>query len=291
MAAPLQIDFINHLNHTTKYENLTAARRLYLHTFGAAQFSDTLLPADGTNMILFYVANHMMELFQAADPDNLLVRWVERYGEGLHSIEFSVPDLVEANEQLTDAGIRCPKPDDLGFFFTHPADCHGTLIEWTVWNRNSGSGDLRGRNWNPRWNDGHGASLKQLAYFTMAVEDLDAATRQWTDLFGATLLEERINSRVKKVSRFLDLRGTVVELAQPTHDSSPLATFIQESHPGFYSITWEATSIDAAADWMTRHKLRLQDRASSAFTIDPADFFGARHSFTGIHMATAAERK
>ena len=290
MTAPLQIDFINHLNHTTKYENLTAARRQYLHVFGAWQFSDTLLPADGTNMILFYVSNHMMELFQADDPNNLLVRWVERYGEGLHSMEFSVPDLVEANERLADAGIRCPKPDGMGFFFTHPADCHGVLIEGTVWNRNSGSGDPQGRNWNPRWNEGHGSSIKRLAYFTIAVEDLEAATRQWTDLFGATLLEERRDSQAKKVSRFLDLRGTVVELAQPTHPSSPLARFIEQSHPGFYSITWEATSVDAAADWMTRHKLRLQDQTPNAFSIDPADFFGARHTFTGVHLATAADR-
>jgi len=74
-----------------------------------------------------------IELLQALDSTNAIGRFVERHGEGIHHMAFTVGDVDAKVEELLSLGIPIidgPRPGLGGrIAFTDPRATHGVLIE------------------------------------------------------------------------------------------------------------------------------------------------------------------
>lgn len=82
------------------------------------------------------VGTTKLELLEALEGDSPIQRFLDRHGEGLHHLAFSVDDADAALERVRTAGYRVlsdtPQAgaDDKRIFFVHPKDTHGVLVEF-----------------------------------------------------------------------------------------------------------------------------------------------------------------
>ncbi|MEX2598777.1 MAG: VOC family protein, partial [Dehalococcoidia bacterium] len=75
-----------------------------------------------------------IELLESLRPDTAIAKFIEKYGEGIHHMAFTVGDVDAKVKQLLEAGIpmldQVPR-EGLGgrIAFAHPSATHGVLIE------------------------------------------------------------------------------------------------------------------------------------------------------------------
>jgi methylmalonyl-CoA epimerase len=71
---------------------------------------------------------------EAAQPDSVIGKFIERHGEGLHHVALRVPDLLATVERLRSSGARIlnePREGAGGhlYVFVHPSSTAGVLLE------------------------------------------------------------------------------------------------------------------------------------------------------------------
>ncbi len=83
----------------------------------------------------FKVGETKIELLEPTGPDSAIARFIEKRGEGMHHIAFSVKDLEGKLKTAEESGIRLidKKPrkgaEGLDIAFLHPASTFGVLME------------------------------------------------------------------------------------------------------------------------------------------------------------------
>ena len=75
-----------------------------------------------------------VELLEAAAPDSVIGKFIEKRGEGLHHVALRVPDLAATVERLRSSGARIlnePREGAGGhlYVFVHPSSTGGVLLE------------------------------------------------------------------------------------------------------------------------------------------------------------------
>jgi len=80
------------------------------------------------------VGESRIELLEAASPDSVIARFIEKRGPGLHHIAVTVPDLKAAVERLKASGARLLNEPRAGagghlYAFVHPSSTGGVLLE------------------------------------------------------------------------------------------------------------------------------------------------------------------
>lgn len=76
-----------------------------------------------------------IELLEAAEPDSVIARFLEKRGEGIHHVALRVPDLDAAVARMKAAGTRVLNEPRIGagghrYVFVHPSDTKsGVLLE------------------------------------------------------------------------------------------------------------------------------------------------------------------
>lgn len=76
-----------------------------------------------------------LELLEGTRADSVVSRFVEKHGEGMHHIAFSVVDIEAEIRRLQNAGFRLlqekpvPGADGKLVCFLHPKDTNGVLVE------------------------------------------------------------------------------------------------------------------------------------------------------------------
>jgi len=75
-----------------------------------------------------------IELIEAAAPDSVIGKFIEKRGEGLHHVALRVPDLTSTVERLRSSGARIlnePREGAGGhlYVFVHPSSTGGVLLE------------------------------------------------------------------------------------------------------------------------------------------------------------------
>ncbi len=75
-----------------------------------------------------------IELLEAAQPDSVIGKFIEKHGEGLHHVALRVSDLVATVERLRSSGARIlnePREGAGGhlYVFVHPSSTGGVLLE------------------------------------------------------------------------------------------------------------------------------------------------------------------
>ncbi len=81
-----------------------------------------------------------LELIEPIDSSSPIYSFLERRGEGLHHICFEVDDIKGEFERLKAMGVRLLSEDvnkisDYYYFFIHPKEASGILIEFKQLNK------------------------------------------------------------------------------------------------------------------------------------------------------------
>ncbi len=91
--------------------------------------------SEAVKTAFFGLGNNKLELLESTDPSGIIARYIERFGEGLHHIAFSVDDIEAEMQRLSAAGFHLlqEKPvkgaDNKLVCFLHPKSSNGVLIE------------------------------------------------------------------------------------------------------------------------------------------------------------------
>jgi methylmalonyl-CoA/ethylmalonyl-CoA epimerase len=93
------------------------------------------VPAQGVRVAFLRAGGVQIELLEALKPDGVIARFIDRSGEGLHHVAFSVKDIRTEMKRLRKAGLQLvddePRPGAHGRLvaFVHPRSAHGVLLE------------------------------------------------------------------------------------------------------------------------------------------------------------------
>ena len=90
--------------------------------------------------------------------------------------------------------------------------------------------------------------LGRLNHVALVVADLDAATRTWRDVLGATVSAPRALAEHGVTVVFVDLPNARIELLEPLGDGSPVSRFLERhAGGGMHHVCVEVDDVTAAA--------------------------------------------
>ena len=98
----------------------------------------------------------------------------------------------------------------------------------------------------------------RLNHVALVVADLDAATRTWRDVLGATVSEPRALAEHGVTVVFVDLPNTRIELLEPLGDGSPVSRFLERhAGGGMHHLCMEVDDVAAARDELVGRGARV----------------------------------
>lgn len=128
---------VNHIGIAVK--SLDAQRAFYEGVLGAA-FEGVETVAEQKVRVAFYrlgTGEHAvrLELLEPTSPESTIAQFIEKRGEGLHHVAYTVDDLAARLSELKAGGVRlideAPRPGAHGarIAFLHPKASLGVLTE------------------------------------------------------------------------------------------------------------------------------------------------------------------
>ena len=127
------MEHIEHLGIAVK--DLEISIPLYERLLNTSCYKKEEVASEHVITAFFQTSNNKIELLQATSPDSAIAKFIEKRGEGIHHVAFSVEDIHAEMERLRNDGFRLlnetPKPgaDNKLICFVHPKDASGVLIE------------------------------------------------------------------------------------------------------------------------------------------------------------------
>jgi LAO/AO transport system kinase len=123
---------IDHLGIAVR--SIDAALAFYRDQLGLTVAARETVETEKVHVAMLPTGESRIELLQAASPDSVIAKFVEKRGEGLHHVALRVPDLDAAVARLKSAGARLlndPRPGAGGhiYVFVHPSSTGGVLLE------------------------------------------------------------------------------------------------------------------------------------------------------------------
>lgn len=115
--------------------DLDAALDGYRERYRVEPLYREVVESQGVDEAMIPVGGSFVQLIQPLGPDTPVGRFLEKNGEGLHHVAFTVASIDVALEHLEASGSklidRTARPGGRGarIAFVHPADLAGTLIE------------------------------------------------------------------------------------------------------------------------------------------------------------------
>lgn len=124
---------IEHIGIAVK--NLEAANQLYAKILGVGCYKEEEVLSEGVKTAFFKVGEDKIELLEAIHKDSPIATFIDKKGEGVHHIAFSVDDINAEMQRLKGEGFtllnKTPKKgaDNKWVAFLHPKEANGVLIE------------------------------------------------------------------------------------------------------------------------------------------------------------------
>lgn len=127
------MDKIEHIGIAVK--NLGESSLLYKRLLGYESYKQEKVEAENVVTEFFQVGESKLELLQASSDQSAIAGFIEKRGEGVHHIAFSVENIVKEMARLKAEGFQLlsdvPKKgaDNKLVCFVHPKSANGVLIE------------------------------------------------------------------------------------------------------------------------------------------------------------------
>jgi methylmalonyl-CoA epimerase len=123
---------INHLGIAVR--SIDQALEFYRDQLGLTVSLRETVAVEKVHAAMLPVGESRIELLEPSQPDSVIAKFIEKRGEGLHHVAFTVPDLSAAVERLKAAGARLLNEPRTGagghmYVFIHPASTGGVLME------------------------------------------------------------------------------------------------------------------------------------------------------------------
>jgi len=124
---------IEHIGIAVK--DLEVSNKVFASLFGKPHYKIEIVESEGVITSFFMSGPNKVELLQATREDSPIARFIDKKGEGIHHIAFSVDDIEKELQRLKNEGFelihKTPKKgaDNKLIAFLHPRSTNGVLIE------------------------------------------------------------------------------------------------------------------------------------------------------------------
>lgn len=260
----------------------------YEDVFGGLVFlgldEPTYLAEEKRSASLLMVSDYCVETVAPdlpADEATAFGRFYARFGKRLHSVGFVSEEVEGLAANLEQRGIRCAlqHANDRTWFFPRPRDIGGLIIEF-IDDLIPEDPRLR-EEWSSlrRLWSSHPLGIEFLSHVTIGVRDRAATLQKFTDLWAAEPFRDTQDPHRDRMSSWLTLGDTVIELAQPTDDATDLARSIGAKDNSVFSVTFTVRDLDRARAHLEANGITVED-VGSALVADAEDCHGARYEFS-----------
>jgi methylmalonyl-CoA/ethylmalonyl-CoA epimerase len=116
-------------------KNMERSNALFASLLGVTHYKIEDVESEGVRTSFFDIGGVKIELLEALNHDSPISKYIEKRGEGVHHLAFSVADISESIQSYKEKGFEvigdAPKPgaDDKMICFLHPKSTGGVLIE------------------------------------------------------------------------------------------------------------------------------------------------------------------
>jgi methylmalonyl-CoA/ethylmalonyl-CoA epimerase len=124
---------VNHIGIAVR--TIANHRAFYETTLGAEFEGLEDVPSQRVKVAFFRVGGVRLELLEPTDAESPIAKFIEKRGEGLHHVAYSVDSLDARLAELRSGGVRLiderPRPGahHMQIAFLHPASSGGVLTE------------------------------------------------------------------------------------------------------------------------------------------------------------------
>jgi methylmalonyl-CoA/ethylmalonyl-CoA epimerase len=124
---------INHIGIAVR--SIDAQRAFYEGTLGAVFEGVEVVPDQKVRVGFFRIGDVRLELLEPTEPASTVAAFLEKRGEGLHHVAFSVDGIEDRIAELKQSGVRLidetPRPGahHMRIAFLHPKSTFGVLSE------------------------------------------------------------------------------------------------------------------------------------------------------------------
>ncbi len=124
---------LNHIGIAVR--SIDAQKPFYEDTLGAVFEGVEEVPEQKVRVGFFRVNDLWLELLEPTDPSSTVATFLEKRGEGLHHLAFTVEGISQRIAELKESGFRMihdePRPGShhMQIAFLHPKSTFGVLTE------------------------------------------------------------------------------------------------------------------------------------------------------------------
>jgi methylmalonyl-CoA/ethylmalonyl-CoA epimerase len=101
--------------------------------------------------------------------------------------------------------------------------------------------------------------LNRIYHLGYAVEDIEAASRFYSENFGAEPTEPEVVEEQGIVATMFRVGESMIELVQPTRPDSPVGRFLERRGEGVHHVAYEVEDLKAALRELKRSGVELVD--------------------------------
>jgi methylmalonyl-CoA/ethylmalonyl-CoA epimerase len=130
------MEAVQALNHVgIAVRSLAEQRPFYEGVLGAVYEGEEEVASQQVRVAFYKVGDVRMELLEPTGPESAVAKFLEKRGEGLHHLAYTVDNLPQRIEQLKAQGVRmiddAPRTGAHGMAiaFLHPKSSCGVLTE------------------------------------------------------------------------------------------------------------------------------------------------------------------
>lgn len=130
----MSVSHIEHIGIAVK--SLDTAIPFYEKLLGQKCYSIEEVAEQKVKTAFFQLGQTKIELLESTDPEGPIGKFIEKKGEGVHHIAYSVKNLEERLQEAEQNGIqlidKTPRmgAEGLHIAFLHPKSTHGVLTEF-----------------------------------------------------------------------------------------------------------------------------------------------------------------
>ena len=127
---------ISHIEHIgVAVKSIEEQLPYYEQVLGLKCYSIEEVADQKVKTAFFKIGQTKIELLEPTSGDSTIARFIEKRGEGIHHIAFTVPDVQEALSEMEAKGVqlidKAPRKgaEGMSIAFLHPKSTSGILTE------------------------------------------------------------------------------------------------------------------------------------------------------------------